>query len=75
MDDFEIVFHAGDAPPPHVYLFGAGGECVVDLGSSAERPRVRYMEGMSDRDALRAFRLAEQCQAQLLLRWREIHET
>lgn len=74
-DGFEVVLYTRDHPPPHVHVFNAEGECIVNLGSFAQAPSLRLVRGMRDPDVVRAFRIVEANQTRFLFRWREIHGT
>lgn len=68
-----VVIYTRDHLPPHVHVFNADGECVINLGDNFRAPSVRQVEGMRDRDVVRAFRLVQENQHPFLIRWREIH--
>lgn len=59
--------------PPHVHVSNAVGEVVILLPAGGARPRVRSVYGMSDADAVRAFRIVEAHAEYLFEKWREYH--
>jgi hypothetical protein len=60
--------------PPHVHVLLAGTEVVINLSVSGESISVRSIEGMLDKDVVRAARMVESCNEQLLAKWREYHD-
>lgn len=59
--------------PPHVHVVKAGSEIVIHIGTGkALQPR-RVFGPISDRDVVRAVRLVESLEDELLEKWREYH--
>lgn len=59
--------------PPHVHVWNAAGEAVIEL-ASPRRPQVlRSVAGMRTPDVVRAFRIVEDHTELLLVKWREYH--
>jgi hypothetical protein len=56
-----------------VHVIGADGEAVITLGDATHPPALREVYGLRARDALRAYRLVESHQAELLAQWRKYH--
>jgi len=56
--------------PPHVHVVKGGTEVVVTL---ANPPQVREVRRMSNRDAVRAYRIVSDHRAMLLAEWRRYH--
>jgi hypothetical protein len=72
---FDFVIRTRDHLPPHVHALGNGGEVLVNLGDARTGPSLREVRGrVKPRDVVRAVREAEAKQADLLARWRQIHE-
>jgi hypothetical protein len=74
-DGFQIRIYLPprEHAPPHVHVVKAGAEVIINLGEEGSHPEIREVHGMSDRDAVRAYRIVESVQAQLRRRWREYH--
>lgn len=73
-DGFSVRIYSNDHLPSHVHVFKAEGEARINLGSETERPRLVEIRKMSDKDAVKALKLVINHQAELLEKWREIHE-
>lgn len=72
-DGFEVAIYTRDHPPPHVHVFDADGECIIELGSEDEPMGIRDVNGMRNRNVLRAYRIVQANRKAFLRRWREIH--
>ena len=75
-DGFQIRIYLPprEHEPPHVHVFKAGAEVVINLGKANVPPEVREVYRMRKKDALRAYRLVERLKGELLRKWREYHE-
>jgi len=60
-------------PPPHVHVECGSGVVIIRLGGPTRPPAVWAVYDVSDRDALRAYRLVEAHHARLLSAWRDMH--
>jgi hypothetical protein len=60
-------------PPPHVHVWQADGEAVIELASGGRSPVLRSVARMRSSDAVRAFRIVEDHTEFLLAKWREYH--
>ncbi len=72
-DGFSVMIFVLDHPPPHVHIFKASEQLVVNLGDANTKPVVRENKGMSRQNKRRALELVASHQARLLLEWRRIH--
>ena len=70
---FEVRIYPADHHPPHVHVVKAGTAVKIALGDEHHRPEIMAVYSMSPREVLRAFRLVEGHQEQLLKAWREYH--
>jgi hypothetical protein len=68
-DGFRIVIWPNDHRPPHVHVFTAAGEVVVEL----DPVRVREYVGMKPGEVVRAVRIVEEYGKKLNAAWEEIH--
>jgi hypothetical protein len=68
-DGFRIVIWPNDHRPPHVHVFTASGEAVVELDPIS----VREYVGMKLGEVVRAVRIVEVHRKKLILAWEEIH--
>ena len=73
-DGFSVRIYSNDHLPSHVHVFKAEGETKINLGNETERPKLVEIRKMSDKDAVKALNLVIDHQAELLEKWREIHE-
>ncbi|NEU73681.1 DUF4160 domain-containing protein [Hassallia byssoidea VB512170] len=73
-DGFSVRIYFNDHLPSHVHVFKAEGEAKINLGSETERPTFLAVWNMSNKDATKALNLVIEHQAELLEKWREIHE-
>lgn len=73
-DGFSVRIYPNDHLPSHVHIFKAEGEAKINLGSKTERPTFLAVWNMSNKDATKALNLVIEHQAELLEKWREIHE-
>jgi len=69
---FRFVIFVNDHEPPHVHVFGQGGEAKIDLlvgGATV----LAWVRGMSRADQRRLLAAARSRHAILLNAWRTIH--
>jgi hypothetical protein len=59
--------------PPHVHVVGVGGEAVITLGDANRPPALREVYRLRAPEVLRAYRLVEEHQTELLVQWRKYH--
>lgn len=72
-DGFEVVIYTRDEHlPPHVHVWKAEGEVVINLGDINTGPEIHEVNGMPIRDARKALNIVEDNQNHLLARWNEI---
>lgn len=69
-----IYFPPREHTPPHVHVVRAGAEIVIALGSGNNAPTILEVYRMRVRDVVRAYRIVEMNQEQLLEDWRRFHE-
>ena len=59
--------------PPHVHVWKAGGEVVVELTTAGRPQTIRSVSDMRTVDVIKAFRLVETQTEYLLTCWRQYH--
>ena len=59
--------------PPHVHVVKGGAEVVIQLGERDGAPKLLKNHGMKTSDIVKAFRLIEESNAELLAIWEAIH--
>ena len=69
---FRFVIFVNDHDPPHVHVFGHGGEAKIDLLASGAAV-LAWVRGMSRADQRRLVAEARLRHAILLSEWRTIH--
>jgi hypothetical protein len=69
---FRFVMFVNDHDPPHVHVFGQGGEAKIDLLANGAAVLV-WVRGMSRADQRRMLAEARSRHAILLNAWRTIH--
>ena len=74
LDGFKFVIWPRDHPPPHVHVFKAGTEVIIELGIEGEWPSVRETRGMSTRDITSAFDMAILHNKLFMEKWANIHK-
>lgn len=70
---FEVRIYLNDHPPPHVHVFRAAGEVVINLGEGQMPPQVRENLSMSRADERRALELVAIHHDELVSAWRRYH--
>ena len=69
----EVVIYTNDHPPPHVHVFNADGEAIINLGDEDTLPSLREVIGMKKKDVRKAFAIILNHRDFLLEEWRRIH--
>jgi hypothetical protein len=69
-DGFRVMVFTNDHAPPHVHVFKAGTEVVIELAPLAIRDNYR----MSKSDVRAVFAIVAENREQLLEAWRQIHD-
>ena len=70
---FQVRIYPADHLPPHVHVVKAGTAAKIILGDEKTGPQLAAVYGMSARNVVRAFRLVERHQEQLLKAWSAYH--
>jgi hypothetical protein len=68
-----ILFPPREHGPPHVHVVKGGAEVVIRLGERGGRVRLVEVHGMKTSDAVRAVRLVERWNEELLAMWKVAH--
>jgi len=74
-DGFRVVIYgpSRERGPPHVHVWKAGREVIIELPLPGGSQRIRVVAGMRPPDVAKAFRIVED-HVELLLRcWRKYH--
>lgn len=69
---FRFVIFPNDHDPPHVHVFGQGGEAKIVL-QAAGGVTIDWVAGISRGDLRRVMREAERERERLMAMWRTIH--
>lgn len=69
---FRFVIFTNDHSPPHVHVFGAGGEAKITLEGPTGLA-LDWVIGISHADMRRIMREVERERARLIAEWRKIH--
>jgi hypothetical protein len=69
---FRFVILTNDHSPPHVHIFGAGGEAKITL-EGAEGLALDWVIGIGHADMRRIMREVERMHPRLLQDWKNIH--
>jgi Domain of unknown function (DUF4160) len=69
IDGFEVMIYPNDHGPPHVHVFRAEGEVIINIGDST----VRDAWEMKAKDIRRAQELVEQNREFLMEEWDRLH--
>jgi hypothetical protein len=72
-DGFEVMIYLRDHRPPHVHVFDADGQAIVNLGGPGEPPSFREVRRMKTQNVVRAMALVREHAAGFLAEWRRIH--
>jgi hypothetical protein len=70
---FRFVIFPNDHSPPHVHVFGQGGEAKIVL-EGREGISVDWSVGISQADLRRVMQEVRRERARLVAMWRRIHE-
>jgi hypothetical protein len=70
---FRFVMFVNDHHPPHMHVFGQGGEAKIDLLAN-DAAVLAWVRGISGADQRRLLAEARSRHAILLNAWRTIHE-
>ncbi len=75
VDGFRIVIYLPprEHEPPHVHVWKAGGEVVIELATPRRRQTIRSVTHMRTLDVVKAFRIVEEHVEYLLDRWGDYH--
>jgi Domain of unknown function (DUF4160) len=60
--------------PPHVHVVKAGAKVVIRLGGKDDPVKLVEVQGMKNKDVVRAVRLVALWKTQLLATWKAIHD-
>ena len=71
-EGFRFMIRSNDHNPPHVHVIKGDGQVKILLGSESEAPEI-YENWMTERDAIRAWRIVVEKQEYLLDEWGKIH--
>ena len=69
IDGFEVMIYPNDHNPPHVHVFRAEGEVIINIDDSA----VRDAWEVKGKDIRRAQQIVEQNRDFLMQKWDELH--
>jgi hypothetical protein len=77
-DGFEVVINTRDEHlPPHVHVWNADGEVIINLGNSRTAPSQHEVNGMAKKDVKKALEIVTDNQRVFLKEWwriwRQIH--
>lgn len=72
-DGFAVRIYFNDHLPSHVHVFKGGGQVRISLGSEVENPQLIEIQGMSDKEAIKALEIVTVHRLELLQKWEEIH--
>ena len=70
---FRFVIFVNDHSPPHVHVFGQGGEAKVVL-EGPDGIKLDWVAGISRSDLRRVLQEVERERSRLIATWRRIHE-
>jgi|GraSoiStandDraft_17_1057272.scaffolds.fasta_scaffold676330_1 Domain of unknown function (DUF4160) len=70
---FRFVIFVNDHSPPHVHVFGQGGEAKVIL-EGQDGIKLDWVAGISRADLRRVLQEVERKRNELIAIWRRIHE-
>jgi hypothetical protein len=69
---FRFVMFANDHAPPHVHVFGQGGEAKINLEAPNE-VRLEWTVGINRNDLRKIVEEAQRLEPELRRAWRKIH--
>ena len=70
---FAVRIYFNDHLPPHVHVFKGRGQAKISLRGETEYPELVQIEGMSNKEAVKALEIVTEHQIELLKKWEEIH--
>jgi hypothetical protein len=70
---FRFVIFSNDHSPPHVHVFGQGGEAKIMLEETGGI-RLDWVVGIGRGDLRRVMQEVERERARLIVIWKQIHE-
>ena len=70
---FRFVIFSNDHSPPHVHVFGQGGEARIML-EEAGRIRLDWVAGIGRGDLRKVMQEVQRERARLIEMWKQIHE-
>lgn len=71
-DGYRVSVWPNDHPPPHVHVFRAGRECLVEIGEPGGAPAALYENrGMTGKEWQGAVALVQKHQEMAQAKWRE----
>ena len=71
---FRFVIIPDDHNPPHVHIYKAETELIINLGIGSDEPAIRNVYRMTNRDIGIAFALTEIHNDKFLSQWQEIQQ-
>lgn len=71
---FIFVVYPNDHEPPHVHVFKAEAELIINLGSGGEDPKIREVYRMRSRDIATALTITRSNNDLFLESWKEFCE-
>lgn len=76
IDGFEVIINTRDEHlPPHVHVWKAGAEVIINIGNRDTAPSIEEVNEMSRKDAYRALEIVKDNQRVFLRRWWQIWRT
>ncbi len=72
-DGFDVDIYTNDHEPPHVHVWKAEGEVVINLGEGAGIPTIRDVNRMGKKHVRKAYAIVEQGLYYLRDKWKETH--
>jgi hypothetical protein len=73
IDGFTVMLYFRDHRPPHVHVFDADGQVIVNLALDGGRPTFREVRGMSAKGAVRALMLVHEHNERFPREWSMVH--
>lgn len=74
INGFRFVIWPNDHLPPHLHVFKAGTEVIIELGIGDDSPSVRVVYRMSSRDIESAMAITLAQNYMFLERWRNVYK-
>ena len=74
IDGLRVMMFPNDHPPPHVHVFGTGGEALFYLNCPSGPPTLRDSFRLSKSEVKRIGIALQPHIPQLCARWEEIHD-